>query len=362
MDDAARKDHILIVDDEGDMRTVLALKLVREGYGVSEAGGVGAATEAVMRGGMDLVLLDMRLKDGHGVEWLKRMRARYSPLDLPVVVISGLGQSDDVVQALKAGANDYLTKPFDLAVVLARLRTQLALKRLKQANDDFLRIVSHDLKRPLTLILDVAQQLISDHPDLNADARAALGLLKESGDYMRHIIADLLELRAVRDGRLQIARLVTDIGASVRQAVARNSRYAESKGIALGMRFDPQLPHIRADDARIMQVLENLIGNAIKFCPPGACVEVSTRREGESVVCEVRDTGPGIAAEDMPKLFSAYAQLRNRPTGGESSTGLGLSIGRELIRLHGGEIGARNNDTGPGATFWFRLPIGEPLV
>ncbi len=305
------------------------------------------------------MLLDIRLPDGNGMELLARVREQYSALDLPVVVISGLDETDDVITALRRGANDYATKPFDLAVVLARIRTQLQLKRLKEANEHFLRVTSHDLKRPLMLVLDVARQLSAEYPagkPMDEEARSALGLLIESGEYMQHMISDLLELRAVRSGRLQLAKLPTDLGALMRQAVARNTSYAQSKNIELHMKFDKDMPNIRADDARIMQVLENLIGNAIKFCSPGAQVAVSTRRQGDGLLCEVSDAGPGIPENEMHRLFSEYAQLSNRPTGGESSTGLGLAISRELIRLHGGEIGARNN-CAKGATFWFRLRI-----
>ena len=355
----ASGEQLLVVDDASGIRDVLAIKLEREGYAVTIAERMGEANQAIADGDFDLILLDVRLPDGSGLDLLQQIRRSHTPLDLPVIIISGLGEVDDVVQALKQGANDYLTKPFDLAIVLARVRTQLTLRRLKRAYDRFLRVASHDLKRPLTLILDVAGQMQTQYPPgtaLDADAHASLALLIESGRFMQHIIGDFLELGAMRDGRLQLARLPADLGAIVRQAVARNSSYAQKKQISLHMQFETALPHILADDLRIMQVLENLIGNAIKFCPRGAQVRVSTRREDAWLVCEVTDSGPGIPDEDMPKLFTEYAQLRNRPTAGEQSTGLGLAISRGLVQLHGGDIGARNNPHG-GATFWFRLPI-----
>jgi two-component system sensor histidine kinase/response regulator len=356
---AQHGDRLLVVDDQSGVRDVLAMKLEREGYAVAVAASAHQAGESIANGGLDLILLDIRLPDGSGFDLLARLRETHSALDLPVIVISGLDQADDVVRALKAGANDYVTKPFDLAVVLARVRAQLALRRLKQANDRFLRVASHDLRKPLMLMLDVARRLRADYPagrSVDEDAHTALGLLIESGEYMQGIIGDLLELRAVRDGRLRLARLPTDLGAIVRQAVARNTPYAQRKGIVLHMQFERDLPHIRADDFRLMQALENLIGNAIKFGPRGARVTVSTRRDGRWLLCEVSDTGPGIPEGEMDRLFTEYAQLSNRPTGGEPSTGLGLAITRELVLLHGGEIGARNNPDG-GATFWFRLPL-----
>lgn len=107
-----------------------------------------------------------------------------------------------------------------------------------------------------------------------------------------------------------------------------------------------------------MQILENLIGNALKFGPPGSQTHIAVRRDGDDVLCEIVDTGPGIPQQEIDKLFAEFCALSNRPTGNEKSTGPGLSICRELVHLHGGTIGARNNP-GPGATFWFRLPLDK---
>lgn len=356
---AAQREQLLIVDDSAAMREVLAIKLGREGYTVAVAGNAHDAKQRIASGAIDLVLLDVRLPDGSGIDLLTELRQLRSPLDLPVIMISGLDQSDDVVSALKNGANDYVTKPLDLAIVLARVHTQLALKQLKQAHDGFLRIASHDLKKPLLLMLDIARQVSTEYPagtPVNANLTSAMAMLVESGEFMQHIIGDLIELRAVRDGHLQLTRLSTDLGATVRQAVARNTAYAQRKGIELRMQFDKELPHIHADDFRITQVLENLIGNAIKFSPRDAMVTVRTTHTDGALLCEVSDTGPGIPEREMNRLFTEYAHIGNQPTGGEKSTGLGLAISRELIQLHGGDIGARNNADG-GATFWFRLPL-----
>jgi two-component system, sensor histidine kinase and response regulator len=353
------QERLLIVDDASAMRDVLALKLEREGFAVLQADSVHAAEEQVGHGGVDMILLDIGLPDGNGVNWLLRLRGLHSPLDLPVIIISGLDNSQEVVGALRNGANDYITKPFDLAILLARVRTQLRLKRLKHTNTEFLRVASSDLKRPLVLMLDVARQLSSDYAagkPVEAAALAALEKLIESGEDMKRVIGDLLELRAARDGRLDLTRLPTDIGAIVRQAVARNTHYAQSKQIELRMEFARDLPILMVDDFRIMQVAVNLINNAIKFSPRGTRTTVTTRRVDTALLCEVADSGPGITADDMQKLFTEYAQLQNRPTAGETSTGLGLAISRELIRLHNGEMGVKNNRD-QGATFWFRLPL-----
>ena len=351
--------HVLIVDDAPGVKDVLGIRLERDGYVVAFADTAAEATEALEHHEFDLILLDVRLPDGNGLELLKQMRQRRSLLDTPIIMISGLDQTEDVVAALRDGANDYITKPFDLAVVVARIRTQIALKRLKEAHDHFLRVTSHDLKKPLLVMLDVARQLRAEYPPgttVSDDLHVALAFLIDSGEFMQVIISDLLDLGALRDQKLRLTKRPTDFGAVVRLAVARNVPYAKSKGGELRMDFARDLPNIQADDGRVMQVLENLIGNAIKYSPLGGTTAVRTTRDGDWIVCEVSDAGPGIPEKEKELLFKEYSRLSNTPTGGEKSTGLGLSICHELVLLHGGEIGARNNPD-RGATFWFRLPI-----
>jgi two-component system sensor histidine kinase/response regulator len=358
-DNKSASARVLLVDDASGVTDVLSIKLEREGYEVVVAETAERASKLLDTEEFDLILLDVLLPDGSGFELLKQLRQRRSPLDMPVIMISGLDQTSDVVTALQNGANDYITKPFDLAIVAARIRTHLAIKRMKEVNDQFLRIASHDLKKPLLVMLDVAKQLRSGYPPgttMNEDVHAMLAFLIESGEFMQHIITDLLELGALRNQQMRVTKRPADLGAIVRQAVARNTPYAKSKNVELRMEFARDLPHIQADDARLMQVLENLIGNAIKFCPPASVATVRTTRDGDWIVCEVSDTGPGIPEKEMKLLFKEYARLSNAPTGNETSTGLGLSISRELVLLHGGEIGARNNPE-RGACFWFRLPI-----
>lgn len=350
--------RLLIVDDSSGVRDVLAIKLQREGYVVSTAENGHDAVAMLDGRSFDLMLLDIRLPDINGLTLLRQLREKQNLLDMPIIMISGLGQPEDVVSALRDGANDYVTKPFDLGIVLARVRTQLALKELKQAKDRFLQIASHDLKKPIMLVLDIARQLRLDSrpgSPRTDDEHSSLSFIIETGEYMQGIVEDLLNWGALREGRLRLTTLPTDLGAVVRQAVTRNSVYASSKRISLKMEFTTNIPTIQADDSRIMQVLENLIGNAIKFSPEGKIITVRTFRDGDSLACEVSDQGPGIPEAEREKLFVAYSRLSNRPTGGETSSGLGLAICREMIHLHGGEIGARNNPDA-GATFWFTLP------
>ena len=352
--------RILVVDDDDGLRAGLAIGLKRDGYTVQLAGDGHEAIEKLAAMDFDLILLDLHLPGTiNGLSLLNTIRAERSPLNLPVIIISGSSDSANIVTALRDGANDYVVKPFDASTVRARVRTQITLKALKDVNDHFLRTASHDLKKPIMLMLDVASQVrlsAQSGKPMSADDQSALDLLIDTGKYMQQIIGELLDMGAIRAGHIHLRKQSTDFGAIVRQAVAHNSGYAHGKGIELGLTFSPGLPHILADELRLLQVLDNLIGNAIKFSPPKTRITISTLIDGERIVCEVADEGPGLPAQDQARLFQPYQSLSNKPTGNEQSTGLGLAICKELIGLHQGEIGVRNN-AARGATFWIRIPV-----
>lgn len=244
--------------------------------------------------------------------------------------------------------------------VVAMLESHRANRRLRdlaQIKDEFLRVATHDLKNPLQAIHGASELLA-----LSAERRGVLGEMREFIDLIQHravhmqrIIEDFVEGHALEDGQLQLERAATDIAALVGDAVAGYSPSAEAKRITLSLAIVPPLPPVLADGARLAQVIENLIGNAIKFSPPGTRVFVHVSA-GEWLRVEVVDQGPGLSDEDHERLFARYARLSAKPTGGEASTGLGLAISKQLIEAHGGRIGAENNEGG-GATFWFELPL-----
>ncbi len=351
---------VLVVDDDDGLRAGLAIGLKRDGYAVELARDAGEATAKLAAMSFDLVLLDLRLPGAvDGLTLLNTIRRERSLLNLPVIIISGSADSANIVNALRDGANDYVVKPFDAGTVRARVRTQITLKQLKDVNDHFLRAASHDLKKPIMLMLDVASEVRASAESgrpLTQDDRSALDLLIDTGKYMQQIITELLDVGAMRAGRIHLQTLPTDFGAIVRQAVAHNSGYSHGKAIELVLQFSPGMPHILADELRLLQVLDNLIGNAIKFSPSGTRITVSTRADDAYVTCEIRDEGPGLSPDDAKRLFQPYQTLSNKPTGTEHSSGLGLAICKELVALHQGEIGFRNNE-GRGATFWIRIPI-----
>jgi two-component system sensor histidine kinase/response regulator len=354
---------LLVVDDNEMNRDMLSRRLQRLGHTVEIAVDGKQALEMLEKQTFDLILLDIMMPEVSGIDVLKLVRQKYSVAELPIIMVTAKDQSEDIVESLNLGANDYVTKPIDFPVVNARVQTQLSLKRLAEIKDEFLRIASHDLKNPLTGIIGYAsllKSMITSVEQIPQDLKNSVGRIDHLAQMMRRIITDFLDFQAMEDGQLKVDLKPFDINDIARMAIINNFDYAKSKEIELTEEISAIPIQVNADQYRIQQVIENFTSNAIKFSGKGSKVTIRTRVERENVVVEISDTGPGLTEEDMQKLFIKYARLSNKPTGGEKSSGLGLAICKKVIELHQGEIGARNNSPAPGSTFWFSLPLLKP--
>jgi signal transduction histidine kinase len=356
-----RTGHILVVDDVEMNRDMLARRLERRGYTVETAADGPQALDAVKRGEFDLAILDIMMPGMSGVEVLQEIRKQHSVTDLPVIMATARTESEDVVGALEAGANDYVTKPIDMQVLLARIRAQLAIRALSSQKDEFLAIASHDLKSPLTNISGYAKLILMTTEagkPLTDETRDLLSRISRQVQVMARIITDFLEFQAIDDGQIRLEPAELDLGDVCMKSLANNGGNAAAKEIEL--RFEPGtgVPGVLADAARITQVLDNLVGNALKFSHEGGEVLIRTRPDGENALVEVFDSGPGLTDDDLRKVFRKYARLSSKPTGGEKSSGLGLFICKQLVDLHGGKIGCGNAPEG-GSRFWFSLPAAN---
>lgn len=349
---------LLVVDDNKLNREMLGRRLTRKGYSVTEAENGNQALELIENRAFDLALLDIMMPGISGIEALETIRKRHSAADLPVIMATAKSQSEDVVEALRLGANDYVTKPIDFPVLMARVQTHLNLKRLFKLKDEFLSIASHDLKNPLFVIVCQAYLIQSKVPPgalMSEEAYDMINKISQHARTMQQIIADFLDFQSVEEGHIKLATKQLDLNELAARVVENQQSYASEKNTALTFVPDERLPTVGADSNRIEQVVQNLIGNALKFSPRGGEVEVRTHALENAVLLEVYDRGPGLSNDDLQRVFNKYGKLSRTPTGGEKSSGLGLAICKKMVDLHGGEIGVRNNPEG-GATFWFSLP------
>jgi two-component system OmpR family sensor kinase len=223
----------------------------------------------------------------------------------------------------------------------------------QQAQRDFLANVSHDLKTPLTSIQGFSQAIIDGAA---RDPKHAASIIYDEAERMNRMVVELTDLARIQAGRLSLKSTAIDISQIASAVTQRLSVVAQQKGIK--MQIDtPAMPPIAGDGDRLAQVLNNLIGNAIKYTPSGGSVYINTRVNlavnGVEVV--VRDTGVGIPQEDLPRIFERFYQV-DKVRGPERGTGLGLAITREIVEAHGGRISVTSDGEFKGSTFTVWLP------
>ena len=354
-----KKFRLLLVDDDAMAREFMSARLTRQGYDITVAEDGYHALELLGSEPFDLLLLDIMMPGMSGIDVLMQVRCKFSMLTLPVIMVTANDLEESMVEALEKGANDYLLKPISLPVTLARIKTQLSLRYLSALKDEFVRFASHDLKKPLMLLRDIAGELqgatAGDGAELSVATRESLDMLMRTADNMQNVVQGFLdESAALIDGNFA-RRSAVNINQMVMHAVQSNERYAQRKGVQLSAVLADHALVVHGDAFQLSQVLDNLLGNAIKFSPQNSATVVRTNSTDGYVQVDVCDTGPGINNEDMRKLFVNGAHLGNLPTGNETSSGVGLALCKQLVELHGGEIGAHNNSE-RGTTFWIRLP------
>lgn len=239
------------------------------------------------------------------------------------------------------------------AAAIESARLYRDAQRATRARDDVLGIVSHDLRNPLSAIAMCARVLSTSPPESPAERQKLLTAITQATDWMNRLIQDLLDVSSIEAGKLSVERGFEAVEPLVRAATAMFALEARQKLQQIDTTLDPGLPPVNADGERIVQVLQNLIGNAVKFTPDGGRISVAARREGNWVRFSVSDFGPGIPDADQPLVFDRFWHAkRGSRTGG---TGLGLAIAKGIVQAHDGEIRVESK-VGEGSTFSFTLP------
>jgi signal transduction histidine kinase len=257
-----------------------------------------------------------------------------------------------------------------LQVVNRRIESEVAARteelrdsneQLRQADrykDEFLSVISHELRTPLNFITGFASVLADEiSGPLNPAQRAQMANILNGADRMLLLVNDLLDFAKLHSGKFDLAPAPTAYAPLVHEAIALMAPIAAQKGVTLTA-GDVASRVIPCDGGRLIQVLTNLLSNAIKFTEPGGRVTVHASLRGAEVLTRVADTGCGIAAADVPKLFHRFQQLEMGSTRKAGGTGLGLAISKALVEAHGGHIGVEST-LGVGSTFWFSLPLGD---
>lgn len=242
--------------------------------------------------------------------------------------------------------------------LLAQERANKELLRLDQAKTEFVSIVSHEIRTPLTGILGFSEML-RDEPLEAAEVREYAADIHGEAQRLGRLVNDMLDLDRMRSGRMRLDIRTIDLNAIVREAVVRAGKATDSH--VLTAVLDPDLPPIEGDHDRIVQVVANLLGNAVKYSREGGTIVVVTRAGTAEVVIDVRDQGIGIPEEALPTIFERFTRVESDEMRGISGTGLGLPIVKEIVELHGGRVSAVSAP-GRGSTFSVVLPVAHPAA
>jgi len=353
------------VDDVLQNLQVVGTMLRNEGYDVMPAGSGAQALERVRVRLPDLILLDLMMPEMDGLEVCRRLKADLATRHIPIIFLTASNEMEHLVKGFEAGAVDYVTKPFNGAELLARVRTHLELKlareRLREMNDEkneFMGIAAHDLRNPLSAIKGYAEMVMEDaqplnHPGLEENGRR----IRDTAARMVEMVQNLLDVNAIERGEMKLNLAPTDLDPALNQVIETQRPRAAVKQQTIHLETEPASV-VLADPSVTVQVLENLVSNAVKYSPPGRKIFVRLKQDAKGVRVEVQDQGPGLSAEDQKKLFGKFARLSAKPTGGEHSTGLGLSIVKKMVEAMNGQVWCES-ELGRGATFVVQFPAAR---
>ena len=358
---------ILAIDDHEDNLFLLDSLLSGKGFTVLTAlnGPDGLALARAER--PDLILLDLAMPGMDGFEVLTRLREDRATARIPVIVLTATFRDADMVErGLELGATEYLTKPIQMDELVVRLRSALRLsaveRELERLRRDFASMLVHDMRAPLDglrLTMSVLRrQESNDSPRWRLfDSPRwrlfddALGSLED----VNRLMEDLLHANRLEDASFAAKSHPLALSALAERSLRAMRPIAEERGLALVVEPLGELPMVQADTALLKRVLDNMIGNALKFTESGE-VRVAARREGDHVRLSVADTGPGIPAEAQQRIFDRYYHLERRQKTRQGSFGLGLAFCERAVAAMGGRIGVESVE-GQGSEFWIMLPV-----
>jgi signal transduction histidine kinase len=375
MPDAAEpKAKILVVDDNEQNRALAQATLVDEGYEVvlAEDGERGVAAFEAHH--PDCVLLDVRMPGVDGFAACRAIRALPDGERTPIVFLTALRDVDTFDAALRAGGDDFLTKPVRPTELALRVQGALKLRRLNATNreyydlvrkqrDDLMRLelqkerlmsfVVHDLKNPVSTV-DLHAQLLLRDKELPERARAAAASIRDEVRSLMRLLLNLLDISKGEEGRLEPVCVELDVAALVAGVFEALAVRAGAKSIVLESAVDPSL-RVRADADLLRRVVENLLENALRHAPEESVVLVSSVLRADALELRIADRGSGVPPELRESIFERFVQVESRDRAvTRSGRGLGLAFCRLAVEAHGGRIWVENGS--PGAVFCLSLP------
>lgn len=354
---------ILIVEDDIANMKILKAQLTTAKYQVVTAINGFSALQLVEKDkSIDVVLLDLLLPDISGFMVCKKIREKFTMYEKPVIMVTSKNYIKDLVEGFEVGANDFITKPYNIYELISRMNSSISLKNIFQDNtslkkinklkSDIVDMAAHDLKSPLTIISGYSKKIIKVASPHTKELENAEKILKSS-NKMLSIIDKLLndskyEKKVIHMENIEINRII-------RESIAYYSDMAKSKEQNINFLADSKENYILIDINSFVTIIENLISNAIKYSPINCGIDITVKKLKKSVTISIKDCGNGFTQDEIDNIFIKFFPFTNKPTQGENSTGLGLYIINDMVTLNRGTISI-NSTRGLGSEFILSFP------
>lgn len=366
------KANIMIVDDTPVNLNLLNKMLTRRGYGVFAFGSGRKALAEVEHVKPELVLLDVSMPEMDGYQVCEQLKGNPATASIPVIFLSALSEPLDKVRAFRAGGVDYVTKPFEIIEVIARVETHLAnfrqqkeierlrqqekayYRKLVQMRDDVVRSASHDLRNPVTsvkLATSLLRQVLTA-PDPKVERY--LTIIEHDSQRILGVITNLLDLAQIETG-IAIHPSEVTLPTFIEACVETFLLQAELEGITLRMGEDLPDVILQIDENQMGRAVQNLLSNALKYTLAGGEIVIDSTLTRDLLEIRVADTGIGISEGDHPHLFKKFYRVEET-SGSVQGTGLGLAIVKAIVEQHGGYVGVESAPE-QGSTFTIQLPV-----
>jgi signal transduction histidine kinase len=364
---------LLIEDNDADARLIREMLLGAPGasFQLECADRLTAGLERLARGVVGVVLLDLSLPETQGLDSFFRVQ-QHAP-DTPVVVLTGNMDEELGNQAVHSGAQDHLIKgQLDssllgraLRYAIERSRIEKELRRraeqlaeMDRRKDEFLATLAHELRNPLAPIRN-SLHILRMAGGSGYAADRVLEMMERQVSHMVRLVDDLMEVSRITRGKIELRKERIELAAILRGAVETSQPLIESARHQLAISLPAEPVILEADSVRLSQVISNLLNNAAKYTEEGGQIWLTARREDGEIAISVRDTGVGIPAEMLPRIFDMFSQVDQSLKRSQGGLGIGLTLARTLVDMHGGRIEARSDGPGRGSEFILRLPIAQ---
>ncbi len=362
--------NILLVDDVEENLFSLESMLAGEGRFFFKALSGNDALKIAYKEEISLILMDVQMPEMDGFVTARLLKSNAKTRKIPIVFVTAINKDQHyVIQGLDEGAIDYLFKPLDISVTRSKVATLLQLYRqqielekknkelqlLNQEKNRLLGIAAHDLRNPLGNIIFLSDFIMDERERLSEDQLKFLNMIQGTGTYMLNLIDSLLDVSIIESGNLDLKLSEVNIVDMIQKTIDIFKIPAGKKN--MNIVFEKEEANINAtlDEGKIIQVMNNLISNAIKFSKPDTTIFINTGNKNGQLFITVEDQGQGIAKEEMGKLFKFFSRTSTISTHGEKSTGLGLAISLRIVEAHKGKIDVQS-ELGKGTVFSVNLP------